>query len=416
LAAAHRLRAQGASVVVLEKEARVGGKACTLQEDGFILEQGPLGFLDREPELRALAQSVGCALLEASPAVRDRRLVSKGRLVSHPSGPWSVLPSPLLSLPAKLRLLMEPWVRAGGTEKETVAEAGRRRLGKDAYKAFFAPFVGGIHAGDPESLSLKAAFPRLFDWERSHGSWIRGAKKSGTGPPKTYSFAAGMQSFAEALANDLGEEGVQLNAAPTQALRSDDSWALQNSSGEPIALGRHLHLAVSAQVAARMLGQVPELREVADSMDVAPIGVLHLAYRKEDVADRVKGYGFLVPREENSSILGVQFPSEVFPSQTPEGWVQIRVLLGGMAHPNCLAEEKETVVEWAKDGLHAWLGLDMEPERVWWKRWPYGIPQATVGTEERLAQFHQAAEHLGNLHFLGDAFRGIGVPAAFATD
>ena len=41
-----------------------------------------------------------------------------------------------------------------------------------------APFVSGVYAGDPEQLSLKAAFPSLDEWEREYGSVLRGAMKS----------------------------------------------------------------------------------------------------------------------------------------------------------------------------------------------------------------------------------------------
>jgi oxygen-dependent protoporphyrinogen oxidase len=45
--------------------------------------------------------------------------------------------------------------------------------------------VAGVFAGDPEALSLAAAFPRMAELEREHGSLFRAmAKLGGGGAPR----------------------------------------------------------------------------------------------------------------------------------------------------------------------------------------------------------------------------------------
>ena len=70
--------------------------------------------------------------------VRRGRLVHlpKGFMLMAPAHVWPILTTPLLSIPGKLRLLAEYFVprRSGGGD-ESLAEFGRRRLGREAFEA-----------------------------------------------------------------------------------------------------------------------------------------------------------------------------------------------------------------------------------------------------------------------------------------
>src|SRR6202020_1024259 len=63
-------------------------------------------------------------------------------------------------------------------EEESVANFVRRKFGSEILEYLVAPFVSGVYAGDPEQLSLKAAFPSLADRERDFGRGVSGAIKS----------------------------------------------------------------------------------------------------------------------------------------------------------------------------------------------------------------------------------------------
>jgi len=54
----------------------------------------------------------------------------------------------------------------------------RRKFGDELLDRLVAPFVSGVYAGDPERLSLRAAFPTIHEFEAKHGSVLRGAIKS----------------------------------------------------------------------------------------------------------------------------------------------------------------------------------------------------------------------------------------------
>ena len=130
-----RARGQALQVTVLESGQSVGGHVHTVCEDGFIVEAGPNGFLDREPSMTALVQSLGLdsRLIEARPEAARRFIVRGGRLCLVPQSPASLLRTPALSLRGRLRMLYEPFAKGPtpGVE-ETVSNSpvvvsGRKR-------------------------------------------------------------------------------------------------------------------------------------------------------------------------------------------------------------------------------------------------------------------------------------------------
>src|SRR6202034_2800586 len=125
-----------------------------------------------------------------------------------PMSPPAMLSSSLLGLGSRLKIASEPLRRTKPpSEEESVARFVRRKFGHEILEYLVAPFVSGIYAGDPEKLSLKAAFPTLDEWEREYGSVLRGAKKSrkapGTTPSSLCSFRQGVARLPNALAEKL---------------------------------------------------------------------------------------------------------------------------------------------------------------------------------------------------------------------
>src|SRR5438105_3517382 len=215
LAVAFRLRqaVPDVSLSVLESADRPGGNVGTEDHKGFRVERGPNGFLDRTPAVPDLCRDLGLAdrLVPASEAARKNRYLFLGRkLRKMPSGPLGLLFTSLLSLRGKWKLLTEPWRRPRIPDAdESVAAFVARRAGKEAADVFADALVTGIHGGDPELLSVAAAFPRLPVMEREAGGIIRGflraAKQRGReakargeprpGPVRMWSFREGLRAL-----------------------------------------------------------------------------------------------------------------------------------------------------------------------------------------------------------------------------
>ncbi len=163
LACAYRLQQAGIPARVLEAGARPGGLIATKEKDGFQFELGPQSFLSTEPLLQ-LIESLGLndQLLHADRRA-PRYILSGGKLVRAPLAPQSLLTTPLLGPTTKWKIFTEMTRHTAPPEgDESVAAFVRRKFGAELLEKLVAPFVSGVYAGDPEQLSLRASFPKLY--------------------------------------------------------------------------------------------------------------------------------------------------------------------------------------------------------------------------------------------------------------
>jgi oxygen-dependent protoporphyrinogen oxidase len=94
--------------------------------------------------------------------------IPEGMMLMAPTMVVPFLRSRLISWPGKLRMGMEALVpRRPGDQDESLAGFVRRRLGSEALNKIAGPLMGGIHAADPEKLSLRSTFPCSPSWRRS---------------------------------------------------------------------------------------------------------------------------------------------------------------------------------------------------------------------------------------------------------
>ncbi|NIA09031.1 MAG: protoporphyrinogen oxidase [Nitrospiraceae bacterium] len=262
----------GWDVLVLEAEARAGGKAWTVEEEGFVCEKGVNGVLDNKPSTLDLAARLGLTPLKSNEASARRFVVKNGHLVQIPSSPLRFLTSGLLSLSGRLRVMAEALIPKGDlTRDESLADFARRRLGKEAFEYLIGPMATGIYAGDPERLSLRSCFPRIYELERDYSSLIRamirlqieakkrGAKGPGAGPGGVlHSFSSGISKLVDALTQALGPR-VRLNSHVATISRKESTWHVHLSDGEELEAS-HLVLACPAWAASEVLkGATPDI-------------------------------------------------------------------------------------------------------------------------------------------------------------
>src|SRR5262245_6569257 len=185
LSLAFRLRERlpAAGITVIERSLRLGGPIYTVERDGFRVECGPNGIFDAKPSTIQLCQDLGLGerLIAASEASRKNRyLFLNGKLRALPGSLRSFITSPVLSWRAKISILTERYRKRPPDVPgdESVAEFARRRAGREVADTLADALVTGIHAGDPELLSVQAAFPRLAELEREYGSVLKGIGRS----------------------------------------------------------------------------------------------------------------------------------------------------------------------------------------------------------------------------------------------
>jgi len=428
LSTAFYLKQAGVDVTVFESEKQAGGKMKTVYENGFIIETGPNGFLDGKPYTLNLVKALGIEdrLYRSSDKARKRFIYTNGRLVRLPENPIAFLSSYLLSWKGKLRLVGEFFVPPRkDLSDETLGDFARRRIGEEVLEKLLDPMVAGIFAGDPDRMSLKAAFPAIFYLERQYGGLIKGliakmkeAKKKGTkssgpaGPGGVLtSFKLGVNDLIEALTEKLGKS-VKTGTPVKDIKKVNNKWEityLENRKEKQETFDK-LVMSTPAYVSAKLLKTVnEELSDLLSQIEYSPISVVALGFPKKGLGHNLDGFGFLVPRKENRKILGALWDSSVFPNRAPEGKALIRVMIGGARQPELALLEDEKLVEISLKELRRIMKIRHYPETIKVFKHAKGIPHYTLGHCERVDRIFQIAENLGNLYFCNNAYRGVGV-------
>jgi len=412
LSVAAALARRGKSVAVIDPARRAGGAIHTVSEDGWRVELGPNTLqLESEADADLLAE------LGLSKEIRDadlrgaRRLIaSRGELHALTSDPRSLLKTRLLSAGGKFRMLREIFQPRGGSEGETVRSFAERRFGAEVADLLVDPAINGIHAGNPGRLVLAHAFPSLARLERDHRSVLLGLRREPRESRRVVQFAGGLARLTEAMVGQLPAGALHLGAGATLIRRDTRGWNVawrDAAGGEDGARAAHLVITAppwqwSALPAGEVLrGILPE----AEQVEAPPVALVVRGYDRSQVAHALDAFGVLVPRAEQRRILGVLFPSSVFPECAPAGKVQLATFIGGMREPGLGRLDDAGLRRIVDAELSGLLGVQGAPEREWIARWPRAIPQYNHGHGRFLTAMESAESTHPGLHFAG-CFRG----------
>lgn len=410
-----------ADVVVFESEKRPGGKIWTEKINGFLCEGGVNGFLDNRPKTLELASKLLLNPLRSSDAARKRYVFSDGKLRLLPESPLSFLSSDLLTLYGRLRVVYEFFAPRGSSDDETLADFARRRLGKEAYEKLIDPMASGIYAGNPESLSLKSCFPKVFKLEEKYGSLIKGmiklqreAKKSGNqkvgaGPGGTLtSFYSGMGIMIDSMKSSLKERLI-VGDKVVSVEKKNKGYAVHLSDGM-IVEAEILVIASPAYSAAEILRNLDRsLSSVLSEIPYPSVSVVCFGYRKERIANKLDGFGFLIPYKERRKILGALWDSSIFPGRAPDGYVLLRSMVGGARASEIAMQDDSRLMDVVAEELKDIMDIKVQPDFVKIYRHEKAIPQYNIGHNKKVEAVDEMLLKYKNLYLTGNAYRGIGI-------
>lgn len=420
LAHAWELKRRNQECIVLEKKEQPGGSIRSHRIDQYIAEEGPHSIQISSQAVEDFVSSIPdlkSSLIESNPEARQRFIVRDGKLHAAPLKPLSLYRSKLWSFKGKLRMLREWFIKPAATDnEESVADFARRRLGDEVYNYGVNPMVAGIHAGDPERLSLRHAFPTLHAFEQEQGGLLRGIKKKASeSKQRILSFQNGMGELVESLAAALGNS-LHTSASISAIHNSDKGWTVtwSDSAGEEhthsfeqLILAVPAHQLLNLPFAAAIRDAMIEFREI----EHAPISVLSMSFKRLEIDHPLDGFGFLVPECEQSKLLGVLFPSSAFPQRAYDDEVMLAAFFGGARNPELAAKDTETLKSIALTELQKLLGLSGQPTFLHHKFWKKGIPQYTLGYDEYLKKMEQLELSHPRLKLVGNYRTGISVTA-----
>ena len=416
LVCAYALRKSGIDAQLVEASPRSGGVINSVNRDGFLLELGPQSFSGTRA-LRELCEELGISneILQAPPRA-PRYVLIDGKLQPAPLSPPAFFMSSIINGATKWALLRDILGRSTPPDAdESVANFVRRKFSPQLLDRLVGPFVSGVYAGDPERLSLRSAFPQLYEAERATRSIVRGMMrlaKSKKGPrelPALQTFREGNETLVRALAKNLGPALLTETKVAEISRQSTGSFDLRlesRSSIESVST-KSLILATPTDITGSLLSQLDSsFLSALNSIDYAAVAVVSLGYRQQDIGHSLNGFGFLVPRSSGLRVLGSVWNSSLFPGRAPEGQALLTSFVGGASDPTATKLNAQELASLVHREISPVLSMKSEPVFSNVTIWPRALPQYNLGHGDRLAAVAKSRSRFPGLWLTGNYLQG----------
>ncbi|MCW9707075.1 protoporphyrinogen oxidase [Fodinibius salsisoli] len=414
LSIAYGLHKKGIPVTVYEKSNQVGGAIKTIQEDGWLVEEGPNTLMVKSEQLWKLLDELDLQnqIIEANTKAKRRFIVKDSQPVALPSSISALLRTSLLTTGAKVRLLKEPFISPSQDDDETIARFISRRLGQEPLNYGINPFVSGVYAGDPAKLSIRHTFSSLWEMEQTHGSLLKGIIKKKKQPDtikrKLLSFKDGNQTLPRSLASVL--PNIKTSCEITSANQRDAVWQLNGrEEGTPMQAE---HDIIIPTLPAYQLASIFDDSSFTPLSDIpyAPLSIVALGFKKEQIHHPLDGFGMLIPEVEPFQTLGVLFSSTLFSDRAPENHHLLTCFIGGARYPHLAQKSKAELLKYLLPELDQLLGIEGNPVFTHHTFWPKAIPQYNVGYEQYLSAIKNLEKKSPGLFINGNFRGGVSVP------
>ena len=416
LVCALALRKAGIEAQLVEASARPGGVINSVTRDGFLLELGPQSF-SGTAQLHQLCEDLGISdQVVLAPPRTPRYILIDGELRSVPLSAPALFMSSLINGATKWALVLDILGKSTPPDgDESVASFVRRKFSAQLLDRLVGPFVSGIYAGDPERLSVRSAFPQLYEAEKVSGSIVRGmlrlakTKKAPRGQSTLQTFRDGNQTLASAISRKLGAALLTETSLTGIVKRSDGSFAahLDANGRQESVTAQSLVVTTPTEVTGKLLVSLDsQFESLMGSVEYAPVAVVSLGYRKKDVSHSLDGFGFLVPRSAGLRVLGSVWNSSLFPGRAPDGQALLTTFVGGATDPAVTNLKLEELANLAHREISPVLLIKSNPAFSHVTIWPRALPQYNLSHGDRLARIENLRAQFPGMWLAGNYLRG----------
>jgi oxygen-dependent protoporphyrinogen oxidase len=335
----------------VENKSRPGGLIQTIRTEHGLVETAANGILN-SARVEAMSADLNVPLLHTKREAR-KRFIFRGQPRQLPLSPLEALRVPVGVAANATRLRPRPF--------ETIAEWGRRVVGKGATDYLLVPALGGIYAGDPERLSASLIFgssqlPRHLQTYRPAKARVRGT----VAPP------TGMQQLIDGLHDYLQKKGVEISFEAKPEL----------SVSEPAVI------CLSARAAANYVVDIaPDVAAELGSIEM--LSLLTVTCFFDPAAAQLEGFGCLFPRDQGFRARGVLFNTSIFEGRGPahaETWI-----FGGALDGDVVGLSDDQIRETVLSDRERFYGKADTPLATYITRWPSALPHYSVELERTLS-------------------------------
>lgn len=479
----------GISVLLTEARDYIGGNVKSHRtQEGFLWEEGPNSFATQPSIIRIsheldIADQLVFANEKLPPWVNHNgklHPLPKGQGGKGPKGQLELVFGPngvlkfalvgdLLSWPGKIRAgigaLLGHLPPPEGKE-ETIREWISRILGEEVFLRCIDPFVSGVYAGNPETLSMSAALSKInriedyaynIDWNKFGAIFYGGlarqvelTKERKADPPNPEwiefeygnpgSYREGLSTLPKAIEKRLGDKvKTEWKLITIEETANDpDGFKYVATYDTPEGIQKVQAKCIVSTIPAHALqGSVlenvmPGAKDVFNTIRsniqrkgiyYPPVAAVTVAYPKSSFKDielpngfgnlqNLPGFGSLNPRTEGVRTLGTLWSSSLFPGRCPDDYNLLLNYIGGSRDSSIVDLTDEEIIGEVDKGCRKVLLKDdaPAPKVVGMKVWPNAIPQYELGHADLMKKLESLEKDKNGLWICGNYRTGVAFP------
>lgn len=287
--------------------------------------------------------------------------------------------------------LLRPIVKLDSNFNDiSVYDFFKYRFGDEIVDYLINPLCIGITGGNSRDLSMRSIFSSIFQKEQNYGSVIKGIlktkddiwkdlknnpliQKSINDKWAVFSFENGIETLPKRLqtlltGNDFGSYCHLLPGSQVTGLnfnKNDISIEFICDNNKNSVNVDHIFSAIPAINLAKILPNEFDILR-SNLMSIKPVHMALVCLQYNDqIIEPDKGFGFLVPPNQNSNILGVTFDSCIFPSKS----TKLTVMMGGYRFEELFPKfksdaDKHQMLDIALNSLKTILNIDTVPSFI----------------------------------------------------
>jgi protoporphyrinogen/coproporphyrinogen III oxidase len=412
LVAAYSQQKKSKNVFLLEASNRVGGVIQTVAKEGYRLEQGPNSILTNA-ELSKLIEDLGI-----SDKVRKNEEIASTRYLLYKDMPlkmapsWNLLKSGFLNFSMVWAFLSERFRKKGELEDESIADFIRRRLNKDILNRMINPLVTGVYAGDPERLSLRSTFKKLYAMEQNYGSLVKAMfnRDKNAHKREAMSFEGGLNGLILGLENNLeGKIGLGAKVLNVDPVENGFEIIYEQAGSQHTVFTKKVISTLPTTTTGTVFNFMDaDLRDELNQVEYAPMLLVYLGYPKENVGQGLNGFGYLNAQQENQPYLGGIWTSAIFPEVAKEGNELFTLFVGGVNN-KLVVTKREEAVEKAKRAFEKHMKISGESSFQSHYLYERAIPQFNLGYYKLMDKVDDVEKQYPSLHISGNWRSGVAI-------
>ena len=412
LVAAYGQHKKGKNILLLEGSDRLGGVIQTVTKEGYRLEQGPNSILtNQELSELILDLGIGDKVRKNEEIASTRYLLFKDMpLKMAPS--WGLLKSGFLNFSMAWAFLTELFRKKGLLNDESIADFIRRRLNGDILNRMINPLVTGVYAGDPERLSLRSTFKKLYAMEQNYGSLVKAMFNRDKNGHKreAMSFDGGLNTLIEGLTNSLnGQVEKETFVSKIDPVENGFEIVCEKASNTKTVLAKEVISTLPTIATSEIFGFMNEgLKKGLQDIEYAPMLLLYLGYPKESVGQELNGFGYLNAQQENQPYLGGIWTSAIFPEVAKEGNELFTLFVGGVNNKSVVSN-KEEAIEKAKNAFEKHMKITGSSSFQSHFLYERAIPQFNLGYYKLMEKVDAMEKEFPGLHISGNWRSGVAI-------